>query len=547
MKKNKISSIANALFVFVGSFLFFSWGTGNTSLWDIDEPIYAQALKEMMATGNLIVPLFNGHLLPDKPILNYLLMWAGVKIFGLNSFGLRIGSAIVGALLILLLLVMVKKLYNQRVAIISVLITATILHSTIIFRSATPDPLLILTVTASLTFFLYGYLHEEKRYKYLLLMYLAFAFATLDKGPIGFLLPGLIIVVFLISQNDLKFLLRDSRLKFGVPLFLLITLPWYVAVGIETHGAWDQIFFIQQNIGRFDSSMQGHKGPWFYYIISIFLGMLPWSIFFPHLLVWLKKNNFFLSEKISKKTLFMMIWAVVWAVFFSFSATKLPSYVWESYPPLAILLALYFDNRLRSGLENRKILDLFSAGLLLVIGLALCLFGGWILPQREPEIPNLVATGLPYLIGGIVAVFFLLRGKILPAMISIAISAVALSVLLVFVLTPQFNQLKPAQMMGKKISEIQQGNPYRLVAWNWFQPDFLFYAARGNMTVHRVAHASDVNRFTGVEPLYVVCPETDVKDLVLALQPPYQADLLMTRFEIYDHEKISLLRITGSS
>ena len=152
----KLSIVTYSIIIFLVSFLYFSWATGNTSLWDIDEPIYAQSLKEMIAHHDLVVPTFNGHILPDKPILNYWLMWCGTKVFGWNSLGLRVGSAFIGALLIVLLWIYVRRLYNPRIAVLATAITATLLHSTVIFRSATPDPLLILTVSAALIFFITG-------------------------------------------------------------------------------------------------------------------------------------------------------------------------------------------------------------------------------------------------------------------------------------------------------------------------------------------------------------------------------------------------------
>ncbi|MGC8503454.1 MAG: ArnT family glycosyltransferase [Acidithiobacillus sp.] len=84
--------------------------------------------------------------------------------------------------------------HGESSALIAGFCTATALHSTVIFRGATPDPLLILSVTIALLAYLRGYLLPEERTRDLLITYAAMALATLDKGPIGFLLPGLIIV-----------------------------------------------------------------------------------------------------------------------------------------------------------------------------------------------------------------------------------------------------------------------------------------------------------------------------------------------------------------
>ena len=529
--------------VFLLALLFFGWDVGNTSLWNIDEPIYAQSLKEQIAQHNLVVPTFNARLMPDKPALNYWLMWTGVKMLGMNSWGLRIGSAVVGALLVLYLIIGLRRLYGENIALISGLMTATALHSTVIFRSATPDPLLILTVTIALLSYLRGYLFPDIRSREILIAYAAMALATLDKGPIGFLLPGLIIVLFLLLRRELSFLWREGRLTWGVPIFLIIALPWYLAVGVETHWAWDRAFVLKQNIGRFSDSMQGHRGPWVYYLISTFLGMLPWSIFLPQVFrdVWLSRRQFLRSHP---KTLFLLVWATAWIGFFTLSATKLPNYVWEAYPPLFILLAAYFEN-IRAGTTRPTRWGLIlSAGVLFLIGLAMSLFAGLVLPLREPHLPNMVEIGLPYLLAAAGAGALLWRRRWVPAWVTLGVGGIALTALLVFVITPSLNGVKPSREMGQRIAALQGPQPYRLASWQWFQPSFLFYAGRGNMPIHHLQTLTELPAVLGPEPLYLVCPEHAVAAVRAAVPTAYRQQTILLRYEIYNHENIALLRIS---
>ncbi|MHB8247901.1 MAG: ArnT family glycosyltransferase [Acidithiobacillus sp.] len=537
------SFLFQAFGLFLLAFLFFGWDVGNTSLWDIDEPTYAQSLKEMMAHHNLIVPTFNGELLPDKPILNYWLMWTGVKLLGMNSWGLRIGSAAVGALLILSLVLALRRLYGDSSALIAGFCTATALHSTVIFRGATPDPLLILTVTIALLAYLRGYLLPEERTRDLLITYAAMALATLDKGPIGFLLPGLIIILFLLARRDLPFLWREGRLAIGLPVFFLIMLPWYVAVGVETHWVWDRVFFIQQNIGRFDKSMQGHRGPWFYYLISVFAGMLPWSVFLPQTLIalWARRRRLSIERPAD---MFMLIWAITWVAFFSLSATKLPSYVWEAYPPLFILLAAHFQKVVsaRSILSRRG--AMISLGILFLLGLALTIVGGWIVPRLEPHLPSMAVVGLPFMLAAVIAMAFAWRERWTGALITLGAGAVFLAGLLVMVITPMINTVKPSQRMGQRIAVMQGNQPYKLASWQWFQPNFLFYAGRGAMPIHHLQYLAELPQILRKETVYLVCPATSVSRLSKKIPASYRLQTVMVRYEIYNHEEIALLRIT---
>ena len=529
--------------VFLLALLFFGWDVGNTSLWNIDEPIYAQSLKEQIAQHNLVVPTFNARLMPDKPALNYWLMWTGVKMLGMNSWGLRMGSAVVGALLVLYLIIGLRRLYGENIALISGLMTATALHSTVIFRGATPDPLLILTVTIALLSYLRGYLFPDIRSREILIAYAAMALATLDKGPIGFLLPGLIIVLFLLLRRELSFLWREGRLTWGVPIFLIIALPWYLAVGVETHWAWDRAFVFKQNIGRFSDSMQGHRGPWVYYLISTFLGMLPWSIFLPQVFrdAWLSRQQFLRNHP---KTLFLLVWAAAWIGFFTLSATKLPNYVWEAYPPLFILLAAYFE-KVRAGATRptRRGLIL-SAGVLFLIGLAMSLFAGLVLPLREPHLPDMVEIGLPYLLAAAGAGALFWHRRWVPAWVTLGVGGIALTALLVFVITPSLNRVKPSREMGQRIAALQGPQPYRLASWQWFQPSFLFYAGRGNTPIRHLQTLTELPAVLGPEPLYLVCPEHAVAAVRAAVPAAYRQQTVLLRYEIYNHENIALLRIS---
>ncbi|MBU2825291.1 phospholipid carrier-dependent glycosyltransferase, partial [Acidithiobacillus ferrooxidans] len=282
-----------ALILFLFAFWLLAFHTGNSSLWDIDEPNNAQALKEMMVHHNLVVPTFNAALRPDKPILNYWLMWAGVHVLGMNSWGLRIGSVAMGALLVFYLALALRRPYGEQTALLAGLLAATALHSQIIFRAAVPDPLLILFVTIALVSYLRGYLYPEKAERDYLIAYAAMGLATLAKGPIGFLLPGLVIVVFLLLRRELPDLWRRGRLAWGIPLFLVVTLPWYLAVGMETHWAWDRLFIDQQNIDRYAAAMQGHWGPIYYYLFTMALALLPWTIFLPQTIaeIWQRRTT----------------------------------------------------------------------------------------------------------------------------------------------------------------------------------------------------------------------------------------------------------------
>ncbi|MGC8503453.1 MAG: hypothetical protein ACP5MM_01495 [Acidithiobacillus sp.] len=320
-------------------------------------------------------------------------------------------------------------------------------------------------------------------------------------------------------------------------------LPWYVAVGVETHWRWDRAFLIQQNIGRFNKSMQGHHGPWFYYLISIFAGMLPWSVFLPQTFtaLWARRRR--LSMECPADT-FMLIWAITWVAFFSLSATKLPSYVWEVYPPLFVLLAAHFQKIVSAQLIPGQRGAMISLGTLFFLGLALTIFAGWIVPRLEPHLPSMAMVGLPFMLVAVIAMVFARRGRWTGVLITLGAGAITLAALLVLAITPMANKVKPSRRMGERIALVQGDQPYTLASWQWFQPNFLFYAGREAMPIHHLQHLAELPQILRNGTVYLVCPATDVSRVSVNIPASYRFQTVMTRYEIYDHEKIALLRIT---
>ena len=69
---------------------------GAPALWDMDEALYASCAREMFQRGDWVVPWFNGHMFPEKPVLMFWTMMTGFELFGVNEFGARFFSAVLG-------------------------------------------------------------------------------------------------------------------------------------------------------------------------------------------------------------------------------------------------------------------------------------------------------------------------------------------------------------------------------------------------------------------------------------------------------------------
>ncbi|HQU46304.1 MAG TPA: glycosyltransferase family 39 protein, partial [Pirellulales bacterium] len=396
------------LLLIIAATLIFFVNLGGAQLWDDDEPKNAQCAREMLGRGDWVVPTFNGELRPDKPVLVYWLMMSAYQAFGDNEFAARFGSAVAAIGTTLATYHLGRTLFNARVAFWSGWIVASSLMFVVAGRAATPDSLMILCTTLAMLAFVRATWgtsttlaganrlsdYVPRSWSGMAATYACMALGVLAKGPVALVLPTLVLLVYLVvvrqrltvshaggketssCLNDLRMLRFFSPAAWFVAgwklrpltallMLALIALPWYLAVGFKTDGDWLAGFFGHHNVSRFLSPMEGHHGPFFYYVLAIAFGFFPWTIFLPQALM--RAGRKLRGDPAWAAYLFVVCWAGVWTVFFSFSGTKLPSYVTPAYPALALIAATWIDAWLAEPDKvNRWVLRQSLATLILV-------------------------------------------------------------------------------------------------------------------------------------------------------------------------------------
>ncbi len=311
---------------------------GGHALWDVDEPNNAVCAREMLAAGNWWVPVFNGGLRFDKPILLYWLMMPLFHVFGVHEWTARLPSALAITTLVFVVHYFTRRMSDARTGFAAALMFATSLHGVVIARAATPDPLLMLCVGYALLAFLTWWREGMASPRLVLSAWAALGVGMLAKGPVALLLPGLIVLAFLALMGRLGDL-RRMHPAAGMALALAIALPWYVAVGMLTDGAWLNGFILHHNIDRFTSALQGHRGFPGFYLLSFLAGWFPWTglllaslIFAPWRLSALRGHP---------GRLFLLCWMGVFLLFFTVARTRLPNYMLPAFPAAAVLMALW--------------------------------------------------------------------------------------------------------------------------------------------------------------------------------------------------------------
>lgn len=436
------------------------WGP---SIYILDEAKNASCAREMFESGNLITPTFNGEIRTDKPPLHYYAMMVGYAMLGSTPLAARIFSALAGVATIMLVYCYTRKQLGQSAAFFSSLTMVASLQLAIQFHMAVPDPYLLLFLTATLLLGFEG-IHHANRLA-MLGCYAAAAFAFLTKGLIAIVFPAMIMIAFMVSQK--KFSLRPLHLPAGIPLFLLIALPWYIAVGIETNGEWLKGFFIEHHFSRFTSTMEGHKGfPLASFVIA-FVALLPTSLYTPHALRYMwhsRKENSFL--------VYCGLAVLVILLFFSFSRTILPGYPAPALPFLAIILGSFVAQYKINSLTTRSLLPV------VLYTVIVCLFppAVFLACQYEPTLIDLSWIAVPFLILPITALaglYLVIKKRIHVALYSLLAGWIILILIVFYVVYPEVDKRNPVTQSEHFIS-----GSVPIASFKTFNPAYAFSLKR---------------------------------------------------------------------
>jgi 4-amino-4-deoxy-L-arabinose transferase-like glycosyltransferase len=432
------------------------WQVGSIGLIDETEPLFVEASRQMVLTGNWITPYFDGEPRFDKPPLIYWLMVIAFQCFGINEFAARLPSvlsalAIVGFCFYTLQRHGEPGVSGQRSAVsgqrsavsgqrsgsaqtsnlkpqnsppltphptakrkqatpltsylspphLAACLGATmlLLNPNIFFwgRTGYSDMLLTACLSGSLLAFFVGYAQLDRplsQKRWYFAFYVLMALAVLTKGPIGILLPGLIIGCFLLYVGEGRAVLRELRLLRGGLVVLVISLPWYVLVTLENGAAFIDSFFGYHNVERFTQVVNHHAGPWYFHLLVILVGFLPWSASLPAAIAHVKplqRRYWQAQPRTQQLGLFACFWFLVVLGFFTIASTKYFSYTLPLMPAAAILVALLWADYVTQAQTRQQtgfiVSGILQVLLLLAVTVAMVYCPQWL--GSDPWMPNL--------------------------------------------------------------------------------------------------------------------------------------------------------------
>lgn len=347
-------------------FLFLWFGSlDERELFHPDEGRYAEIPREMVASGDWVTPRLNDLKYFEKPILQYWITATTYLAFGEEEFVARLWPAFAGFLTLLLVYYMGRRLMGVRAGIVA----ATVLATTFQFFLFSQ----ILTLDMGLSFFLtlalYGLLAAQdlrttpkQRRNGAVIMWIAMALAVLSKGLVGVVLPALVLAVYILIERDFK-LLHRLHWGIGIPVLLVITLPWFVWVQLR-NPEFFQFFFIREHFGRFALNEHHRAGAWYYFLAVLLVGGMPWSLVYVRALFVSWRSPPPENLAINPMRL-LLLWVVSIVVFYSVSQSKLPGYILPVYPALALLLGCAVQ-RQKIALSRSMLLGIAGLGIAIV-------------------------------------------------------------------------------------------------------------------------------------------------------------------------------------
>lgn len=339
-------------------FIFFH-NIGTYSLMDVDETRYVAMSRDMFFSKDFMTLYLNGHYFFEKPPLYFWQECLSFAFWGgkINEFTARFPVALLGFIFSFVVFFVTKYWVNRRFGVFSSLIIATSLEFIILAKYAILDIVLTFYIGLALVSYFSVYFCNENHKKfYWWAFYLFTGLAVMAKGIPGLAIPCGTVFFTSIMAKKFKEIFKPIFIIPGLIIFSLIVLPWHILM-LKLH---DPLFFneyiIKHHLHRFLNTANneiGRKQPFYYYLLVILWGFIPWIFSMISVLIYKIKNwgklhyvqkvqhfDFDSLDNVHKNLAFSWVTAFWIFLFFSLSSTKLPTYILPIYYPLATVMGL---------------------------------------------------------------------------------------------------------------------------------------------------------------------------------------------------------------
>lgn len=501
------SPARDCLYLCTFAALLFLFALGTRDFWAPVEPRYGEIIRVMFSKGEWIVPTVNGDLYTDKPMLYFWLALIASKIAGgVSEWTVRLPAALGGVGFILTTYFIGRDFFSARVGLLAAVVLATCMRVIWESRWAHVDMVFCCFFALSIYFGARSLLLRKGNPYEILLAYVFMALATLTKGLIGVVLPGLIFVALMLTRRDWRMIV-DAKLPLGIPIFLLIGAPWFYLVNQATGGKWLSDFIYIHHLKRYTAGA-GHRQPFYYYFTTLPADFLPWTIFIlPGLLAYRPYCRVWDAPVIQ----FFVLWFLAVFIFFSLSDTKRDLYLLPLLPALALFLGNYFDGLATNTLTEDPLLRWLAT-----VGFAFVGLGGVVLPVvawlvRPDAVSAIVPASVVLAAGGIGAALFAWQRRALKTCAAVAAMMVAVVISASYGIFPYLEPFKSDRPFSVAIKRLVLPTA-PLYVYADTMNDFNYYSEREIIPV--LASPAEAEKlWEGQKHGYLLIKDRDLKKL----------------------------------
>lgn len=448
-------------------------GIGRYDLWPPDEPRYAQVAREMLERGDFLTPHVNGQPYYEKPpLLFWLIAVCSVPFGDVTEVSARMPSAAAGIVTVAFTFLLAEAMFGARIAFWAAVVLMTCVRAWWQARTGQIDMLLTACMTAG--FYALWRFEEDRRRRWLVLLYGATAAGMLAKGPVALVFPLLFIAAFYWRNRGGR---RATHWMLGTVAVIALIALWYVPARLLAAETTEQAVasgmggnLFRNIIGRLFLGVSKAQPPW-YYVTTVPVDLLPWTLVLPWTLPW------FWKRRGSSRAAWFLWCAIVPAlIFFSVSVGKRAIYILPLFPLFAIVIAASLIELADSAHA------VWRRRMALVWGLLLLLLGIAPFALRLTEYADLadgalnVFGGLSLVLGFCVLLSALFTDmKALPAAIAAPFAALLLAA--PWTVLPTVNSLKSARDLCAPVRTLaEQGASFRLYSVGFSREEYVFYS-----------------------------------------------------------------------
>lgn len=324
----------------------------NFSLLDPDEGLHAGIAQGMVEQGDWITPRFLGEPFLDKPILYFWAEAASLRLFGFSQTAVRLPGLMFGLLGALTTGLLAGRMFGASTGWIAGILYATTILPTALAQAASHDVALIPWINLALLLLWQSQRGSGRRVAVCLIGAGFFVgLSIMTKGLTGVAVVGIAYGGYrLISRQINLMLVLHGAVVLAVAA--LVAAPWYAALEIQNPGYLSYYFVDRHLLGVATSTQPHGDQPWWYYFPLLLGGGLPWIGYLPIVLRKAKEEYSASSLSPRLSTLMLWCWLIGWIVFLTAARSKLATYLWPAFPPVAILAAVAWSRLIDGTLSD---------------------------------------------------------------------------------------------------------------------------------------------------------------------------------------------------